>query len=288
MRILVTGANSPLGISVSKLAKEAGHYIVGSVRSNKLALQFDQIDDRIVIELDDPEFCKRAPTDLDCIIHIAAAHSGSPQYLYLANGLATHKLAEFAARTGIKKFIHMSSMSVYGGVEDAIVGAQSSIRHSSPYGLSKWAGECYLAALSGLMASVSIRSPAIIGSGASRNFLARLICNIMQGREELVLENPTFLFNNAIHYNTLARFIVSLVEADLKSHDYFPVASSMPLPLEVIVRHLASRLAFKGRIIWRPGGQSPFSINTEHAESFGFRPRAVMEEIDDWLSSETL
>ena len=288
MRILVTGANSPLGHSVSKFSREAGYYVVGSVRSNKLELQVDQLDDRIVIELDDPVFCERIPTDLDCIIHIAAAHTGSPQSLFKANGLAVHELAEFAARSGIKKFVHISSMSVYGAVKEPIVGVESSVRHSSPYGLSKWAGECYLAALSSRIASVSIRSPAIIGSGASRNFLARLVCDMLNKRDEIVLENPAFLFNNAIHYDTFARFIVSLVRADLNSHDYFPVASSMPQPLGVLVRHIASRLDFKGRIRWRDGGSSPFSIKTEYAEKFGFKPRAIVEEIDDWLDSVSL
>jgi nucleoside-diphosphate-sugar epimerase len=288
MRILVTGANSPLGHSVSQFSKEAGHYVVGSVRSDKLELEFDHLDDRIVIELDDPVFCERIPTDLDCIVHIAAAHTGSPQALFKVNGIAVHELAEFAAKTGIKKFIHISSMSVYGAVKEPIVGVKSSIRHSSPYGLSKWAGECYLAAFSSRFASVSIRSPAIIGSGASRNFLAKLVFDMLNGREEIVLENPAFFFNNAIHYKTFARFIVSLVEADLNSHDYFPVASSMPLPLEVIVQHIASRLDYKGHISWCDSGSSPFSIDTDYAQKFGFRPRAVMEEIDEWLNSESL
>jgi len=288
MRILVTGVNSPLGRSVSKYSKEAGHYIVGSVRSDKLGLDVVQLDDRIVIELDDLEFCKRIPTDLDCIVHIAAAHSGAPHYLYQSNGLATYQLADFAARNGIKKFVHISSMSVYGAVKELIVGAQSTIRHSSPYGLSKWAGECYLAAFASRIPSISIRSPAIIGCGASRNFLARLVHDMLVGRDEIVLENPAFLFNNAIHYNTFARFIVSLIEFNFKSHNYFPVASSMSVPLEMVVQHIAARLAFKGSIVWRDGGQPPFSINTEHAESFGFRPRALLDEIDEWLNSESL
>jgi len=284
MRILVTGASSPLGHSVSKFAKEAGHYVVGSVRSNKRDWQSANLDDQIVIELDDPAFCDQIPTNLDCIVHIAAAHTGSPQSLFMANGLAVYELAEFAAESGVRKFIHISSMSVYGAVKEPIVGASSNISHSSSYGLSKWAGECYLATFSSRLASVSIRSPAIIGSGARRNFLAKLVYDMLDGRDELVLENPTFLFNNAIHYNTFARFVVSLVEADLNSHNYFPIGSSAPLPLDLIVQHIATRLDFKGRIVWRDGRQSPFSINIEQAEIFGFRPRTVMEEINDWLN----
>jgi hypothetical protein len=83
-------------------------------------------------------------------------------------------------------------------------------------------------------------------------------------------------------------FIVSLVEADLRSYDFFPIASSMPQPLGVIVDHIASRLDYKGRISWGAGGPQPFSVDTGYSEKFGFQPRAVIDEIDDWLSSETL
>jgi hypothetical protein len=111
---------------------------------------------------------------------------------------------------------------------------------------------------------------------------------MLKRRDEVVLTNPGFLFNNVIHYDTFARFIVSLIESDLNSYNYFPVASSMPMPLADIVQHIASRLGYAGRIRWGVGGPSPFSIDTGDAERFGFKPKTVIEEIDAWLNSGSL
>jgi nucleoside-diphosphate-sugar epimerase len=288
MKVLVTGANSPLGTVVIKEAILAKHCVIGAVREDRNNLDTSLTSERIILDLSKPETFSAIPNGVECVVHIAAANEGTPGYLLDINGIGTLRLIQSAICKGVAKIIHVSSMSVYGTVKESIVRAGTPIQHSSPYGLSKWAGECFLNEFSTRVASVSIRAPAIIGNGASRNFIARLVSDMLQSRDELVLKNPEFLFNNVIHYETFARFIISLIESDLNSFDYFPVASSDPLPLADVVQHIASRLDYAGRISWGVGELSPFSIGTEDAENFGFKPRPVLEELDAWLNSDSL
>jgi nucleoside-diphosphate-sugar epimerase len=288
MKVLVTGANSPLGKVVVEKAKSANHCVVEALRGGVTAPEATSPSTRINLDMTKPETFSAIPTDVECVVHIAAANEGTAGHLFDVNGMGTLRLIQSSIRLGISKLIHVSSMSVYGNVSEANVSRDTPIQHPSPYGLSKFSGECFLRDFANKLASVSIRSPAIIGNGASRNFLAKLVRDMIDQREEVILKNPDFLFNNIIHYETFSRFIVSLIETDLTSYDFFPVASSMPRPLGVIVAHIASRLDYKKRISWSDGGPSPFSVNTEYSEKFGFQPRAVLDEIDDWLNSKTL
>ena len=288
MKVLVTGANSPLGMLVIKEARLARHYVIGAVREDGKDVEKVAPNEKIILDVSKPETFSAIPNGVECVVHIAAANEGSAEHLFDVNGMGTLRLLHSAISLGVTKIIHVSSMSVYGPVKESIVRADTPIRHSSPYGMSKWVGECFLNNFSNKVASVSIRSPAIIGNGASRNFIARLVEDMVQRRDEVVLRNPGFLFNNVVHYDTFACFIVSLIESDLKLFHYFPIGSSNSLPLADVVRYLASRLGYVGRINWGVGGLSPFSIDTTDAEKFGFKPKTVLEELDAWLDSESL
>jgi nucleoside-diphosphate-sugar epimerase len=287
MNLLITGVSSSLGLKVAELGKKRGFTISGSVRSNRLSSFHSEFVDTVVgLDLEDPRSFLNITGEFEGVIHIAAAHSGSPGALFEINGLGTRNLTETAVRLGIPKIVHVSSMSVYGDVKDEVVSANSGIRHSTPYGLSKWASECFLSEFSGKVSSLSIRSPAIIGRGASRNFLARLAENILSGSETLYVSNPQFLFNNLVHYDTLAAFLIYLADKNLTSHNSFPVASSQPLPMSELVGLVTSRLGFRGEVVWKTPETMPFAIDTKTAEQFGFKPRPVVDEVISWLEIE--
>lgn len=175
MKLLITGANSPLGIAFARRAHAANHYVIGGVRESKMAWSSNYLHEKIFLDFRNIESLANIPDDTECIVHIAAVNEGTPQELLEVNGLGTYSLIESAIRCGIKKIIHISSMSVYGTVTEPIVDSRTIIRHSTPYGLSKWAGECYLNDRSDKLNSVCIRSPAIVGQSAHRHFLAKVV-----------------------------------------------------------------------------------------------------------------
>lgn len=288
MEILITGANSPLGRVVVERALLSNHRVVEGVREIMVDEEAPPHCKQIKLDMTKPETFSGIPKSVECVVHIAAANDGPAEHLFDVNGLGTMRLLKFSLPLAVSKIIHVSSMSVYGTVTERIVRRDSKIQHPSPYGLSKFMGECFLVDFANEIASVSIRSPAIIGNGASRNFLARMVRDMMTGQKKITLKNPDFLFNNVIHYKSLAHLIISLAEADLTSHDYFPVASSNPMPLSTVVEHIANRLEYRGQISWFDGAPIPFSIDTEYAEKLGFKPKSVLDEIDDWLNSDPI
>jgi nucleoside-diphosphate-sugar epimerase len=286
VKILITGANSPLGVAFSKKAREAGYYLIGSVRKWGGVIPNEYVDENIILDFENPGFSKCIPGELDCIVHIAAASEGTPEYLFHTNGIVTQILADHAIERNINKIIHISSMSIYGIPECDKVGSQTKIRHATPYGLSKWAGECFLHERAQHLNSVSIRSPAIVGCSARRNFLANLLSGMLSEKPYVELSNPNFLFNNLIHYDTFATFLLKLTKFDFTGHSYFPIAASQPIKLREVVDILVSRCRYQGRVVWKESFHTPFSIDLSDAMSFGFIPRTVLEELGSWLSRD--
>jgi nucleoside-diphosphate-sugar epimerase len=282
--ILVTGANSPLGIEVCRLAHTAGHYVIGSVRDKRAYDKTTEIHEIINLNFEDPRSFNNIPYGLDCIIHIASTRSGSPETIFKVIGLGTHSLVQAAKRLKINKIIHVSSMSVYGAVTESLVTARTPIKCSTPHGSSKWAAESFLREASADVASVSIRSPAIVGRFAKANFLAKLVEDMANGLDTVYVRNPQFMFNNLVHYKTLARFLFSLAETSFISHRSFPIGAKDPLPLSEVVSTLASHLIYEGHVTWESGGSSPFSVDTEEAKEYGFIPNSVKEELLTWMN----
>lgn len=122
---------------------------------------------------------------IDCVIHCAArthvmreTKSNSLPVYRTINVDGTKKLAEQAAKYGVKRFIYLSSIKVNGEQTQGIskYKSEDTPMPQDPYGISKWEAEQVLqdiAARTGLEV-VIIRSPLVYGSEVKGNFLSML------------------------------------------------------------------------------------------------------------------
>jgi len=160
-KILITGANSYIGTSVEKwLAKEPDKYQVETV---------DMRDDT----WKDKDFSK-----FDVVFHVAGiAHVSSDSKLedlyYKVNRDLTIETAKKAKAEGVKQFIFMSSIIVYGDCRDTN-GVIDKYRIPVPnnfYGHSKLQAEQGIIPLeSSTFKIVIIRAPMIYGKGSKGNY----------------------------------------------------------------------------------------------------------------------
>lgn len=164
-KILITGANSYIGVNVEKwLAKWPDKYRVDTV---------DMIDG----SWREKDFSK-----YDCVYHVAGiAHSDSgkippeKEKLYRSvNTELTIETAKKAATDGVKQFIFMSSAIVYG--DSAPMGKTKMItKDTQPtpnncYSDSKWQAELGLKKIGGHMKVCVLRPPMIYGKGSKGNY----------------------------------------------------------------------------------------------------------------------
>ena len=181
MKILVTGATGFVGSALIKcLGIDPNYSVVGMVRSIKdipinstADFRLGEIGSSIQIGID--------LSDIDVIIHTAGrAHimndnSASPiDEFRRVNTIGTLNLARFAANSGVKRFVFLSSIKVNG--ESTDLGVPFSINSKEnprdPYGVSKYEAEIGLRNISketDLEVTI-IRPPLVYGPGVKGNF----------------------------------------------------------------------------------------------------------------------
>lgn len=283
MPLLVTGADSPLGIAVLNYVEGQGIEVVGTIRSGKKLTRNSRTTEILHLDLEHPELSSLKDREFDAVIHIAAANEGRAEDLITLNGIGTWRLTQQLKLINAKRVIHVSSMSVYGNVEESVVDANTPIRHQSAYGASKWLAECVLCSTSNEISAVSIRAPAIVGIASRRNFLANLADKMLKEEDYIELSNPNFMFNNMIHTENFAEFLIFLAMNRLDEYKAFPVGCSSPIPLKDIVGIIASALNYAGSIKWIESSKEPFQIDSSLAVEYGFKQPSTLATVRRWV-----
>lgn len=189
--LAVTGATGFVGSHLIRLAKERGHPVRALTRAWRPP---EEGVDWIEGTLERPDSLLRLSQSSDVIIHIAGAINARDRAGFEAvNVGGTAAMVDAARRAGVRRFIHISSLSAR---EPEL----------SNYGWSKAKSERIVAA-SGLDWTI-IRPPAIYGPGDKETFeLFRM------ARRGLVALPPRGRFS-VIHVADLCRLILAIIDAD--------------------------------------------------------------------------
>ncbi|HFI0579395.1 TPA: NAD-dependent epimerase/dehydratase family protein [Streptococcus suis] len=157
-RVLITGANSYIGTSFEKYAKD-----------NSIDFVIDTLD------LLDPTWEEFDFSPYDSIFHVAAiVHKNEkkvdPNIYFSVNRDLPIKLANIAKDKGVKQFVFLSSMSVYGNQYEEI-SLESKEVPNTYYGKSKLEAENLLEKLNSTSFKVVIlRPPMVYGPNATGNY----------------------------------------------------------------------------------------------------------------------
>ena len=248
MKILVTGATGFIGTQLSETLAKSGHQVRETARS--IAPNRSTTRELITCDLESANNLDHLTTGCDAIVHLAGrAHvmSDNPvtsESLYVsANVDVTRKLAQSAARTGVKRMILMSSVKVNG--ESTTINspftAQDIPNPQDPYGRSKTQAEQALwdvASTSGLE-GVVIRPPLVYGPGVRANF-ASMIGIVNRG-----IPLPLGSIQNRrsfVSLDNLVDLISTTVQSPNAAGNTFLVSDGHDLSTPDLIRSIASAL----------------------------------------------
>ena len=137
----------------------------------------------MIARLDERERLESVLRGHDVIIHLAAAQheAQAPEsHFHKVNVEGTRTLLELAERCGVRRFVHGSSIGVYGSVANGELHADSPLAPDNHYGRTKAEAERLVREFASRMETCIVRISEVYGPGDMR--LLKLFRAIERGR----------------------------------------------------------------------------------------------------------
>lgn len=269
MNVVVTGVTGFIGRSLVPILLESGHFIRKVVRTpvtekNNSIFQVDSIN--LGTEWRD---CFKG---IDAVVHLAGiAHSGnySKEEYECVNTHGTLNMAKSAAKSGVKRFIYISTIGVNGN--DSGDGVFSSSDIPNPHNdcsFSKYHAEVGLQKIAEDygMGLFIIRPVLVYGKNAPGNFslllkvikkISILPFGLINNRRSFIsVDNLCDLLKTCLEHTSVDGGVFLASEGDAIStkdfskaiaQGYGKVAYNLPIPL--IILHYCSKLVGKPQLI---------------------------------------
>jgi len=235
-RILITGAAGFLGRNLTHYLKDKYQLVLVDQDPERWTnFQLEPHDPTIKIEyadLNDDLFVYAALLDkVDVVIHCANRARIDPSWLeyqqyYQTNIGDTHKFFQLCQEHNIKKFIYVSSSSVYGNNGQEVQTEDGALNPSSPYAVSKLAAEWALRVQSQkawITELIIVRPFTMYGAYMDYSDRALMIPRYMKA---LVDGNPLFLHGDGlqrrdfVHASDAVQAIELLIEKGQRDEIY--------------------------------------------------------------------
>jgi nucleoside-diphosphate-sugar epimerase len=217
VRILVTGAGGFIGRHLLRRLESEGHDLTALLLPGESA---DGLAAARVLrgDITDPASLEGPVTGRDAVVHLAAAvgYGQTRERCRRINRDGTANVASAAARAGARRFVHLSSVSVYGRPAGVPIAEDAPLRMTGdPYGDTKIEAERILRRFAerGELDLTVLRPVVIYGEGDDK-FLPKLVENLRSGRARIVGRGDNRV--DAVHVDDVVE-LVARVLADPKA-----------------------------------------------------------------------
>jgi nucleoside-diphosphate-sugar epimerase len=244
----------------------------------------------LIGDLSDENFLKNVKWKPDIIVHLAANSNLSSNLSKMVrdNISAVLNLTTFAEQVNCSKIIALSTISVHGQIHNQKISENTGFVNPDTYGLTKRVGEIIFQQNESISSSYILRLPAILGVGASKHWISKVLTNAIEGKD-INIYNPTNMFNNAIYLMDLLHFIEKLFgRLDLGVFT-FPLASTEPILLSRVVELSVEQCNSKSNIIQSKQNRGSFTIDDSFARNFfSFNSLNISSAIRNYIKDTRL
>lgn len=224
------------------------------------------------------------PEKMDLVIHCAAiipSREPDTDKVFNENIKISENIIKAAVDTNSKKFINLSSMSVYGNINVRCVDEKIQSNNLNSYGMAKKEIEQKLSIISKehFDLGISLRLPGIVGRGSHNNFLSAVMANILNNRPNVVF-HPEEKFNNIVHVSDLARFIEKLSEYKGRQiYQNLNLGSIEPIRIKEVISLLYEKMGTIQNVTYKLNQTTPFLISIDEAMLLGYQPSSVIRSL---------
>ena len=259
--VLVTGANGFVGRALIPVLGDAGHRVIAAVRDPRSISEPLGVELRHIHDIGPETDWTDALAGIDAVVHLAArvhilddkADDPMAEFRRI-NTQGTQRLAETAAKAGIRRFVFLSTVKVHGETSPG-----SAFRETFPlapvdaYGITKLEAEraLFKAAGGSALEPVVLRPPLVYGPGVKGNMLRLL---------EFCRKPPPLPLGLVANRRSMV-FVGNLTDAVRTCLDHpdapgqaFLVRDGEDISTAALIRHLSAALGRPARLIPVPPG----------------------------------
>jgi len=289
VKVLLTGASSFVGAFVATRLAERHHVIATFRRSNHRVRELSSKANVGLIQLDvaDPQGFARLPRDVDAVVHNAATFPWTDvtaAEVALCNVAGTAHLVEWAAELPyLARFIHYSTISVYGPVSAPTLDEARAPAPDEIYGSSKLAAEHLVDGLPDGLAPTHLRFPVVLGNGSHRAFIP-LMADAMTKDADVHIRNPESPYNSMTTLPAVADLTIQLLE-NRSPASAVNLGTRTPMTIMAIAEMLRNRIGSRSRIVVAPEPSSCYLVTFDGASRIGYSAPSVAEALDYYCES---
>jgi nucleoside-diphosphate-sugar epimerase len=227
MRILLTGINGYLGSLLAPELLRRGHQVVGldtgyyrerALYPERGILPLTLVKDLRRIEVEELE-------GTDAVVHMAELSNDpagqlAPLITYEINHKGSVRLAELARKAGVRRFVYMSSCSVYGVSGGDFVTEESPVNPQTAYGVCKTLVERDLQLLANKeFAPTYLRNATAYGASPRMRF--DVVLNNLAGlawtTKQIKMTSDGTPWRPIVHGLDIAQAIIAVLEAPIET-----------------------------------------------------------------------
>lgn len=246
-RVLVTGATGGLGLATVAAFAAAGVAVRATGRKVEVAARLEAVGAEFVpADLTNPSALTALVAGCDGVVHCAALSSPWGRYadFHRINVAATRNLLNAARSAGVRRFVFVSSPSVYARPADQVdltEGDPINPRPMNAYAATKSLAEReVLAASDDAMACVAVRPRAIVGPD-DQVLLPRVLRLVRAGRFPLIRGGKA-LVQLTDARDAAASLLLTYQKAETVAGEVFNVSGGLSLTIRAMAENLAAAI----------------------------------------------
>jgi dihydroflavonol-4-reductase len=247
MKALVTGATGFIGARLAEKLVRSGHEVIafGAENTDLEALRRRSLENSgVTVEIGsigDPALLRRLVQGVDTVFHLAAAQHESnvgEDYFRAVNVDGTRNLLEACAQAGVRRYVHGSTIGVYGSANTGKLDEDSPPRPENIYGITKLAAEKVVASYGEKVPFTIVRISETYGPGDGR--LIKLFKLVNEGVVPLIGGGRNE--HQPVYVDDLVAGLELAAERHEAVGETILLAGSEVLPTRAFVEHVAAAL----------------------------------------------
>ena len=277
MNILLTGASGSIGKTlINTTPSNFQIYTLG-----RSSVQKENVT-HLEVDLSKEWDTNILPNDIDVIIHLAQSENfrlfpDKAIDVYTVNTISTLKLADFAVKNGINKFVYASSGGIYGN-RDTGFGEEDEIPVNDLgfYLGSKLSSEIILDSYKNIIDIQLLRFFFVYGPDQNESMLIpRLINNVLNGKT-INLQGEEGLKINPIHVDDAVNAILASLK--LEKSNKLNIGGSEELSLKDITVLIGKQLGVKPKYSYIDSEPNNLIGDISKLKKIGYFPQISFEE----------